>query len=888
MNGNSTPPRSAALICVVLGLILFGIILSPPSARRLALDEGGRTQLNADGYNQIVNDIFLRNGWIIAMPPEEGAPESRYTIRLDPDLNDQRITDFVRTSFLGEDILRETPVIWRVENGKVVELDRYAHTVSLPSHPPSEWRGNLLFRDYERQTPQIMLRGDSGVYVLEAPDFNESQSDTDRTLVSAFGTGQRAQNSIIRFFDGVGENQVQVAEVFRWSDRVVVSALADRPYEVFVDAVRLQQNQSRIMARGGSIRFVASGGRLISELRQEENVSPTGALSIYRPWGGERIRSQSAASLARSIEGAMNRLVASEPSRSSVNETVVLTLDSRMQTGLSDMLVDYVDAERARLGDRYTIGVTILDAVNGDILALGSQERRSDENPPTTDVNFRRLAVGSAAKPPIAAAILHYRPSLSTLVIDPATPTADNRLPDIMGTPIPEQNSLNDSLGIACDFGCFIQRSNNRYAAGLMLLATTTDTQPMVAAQYWLGNAPQQQRRLSIYETVQGGQRFIRTGNVVTLDWFQSIRDLYDIDFESVRPGNPQWRNCRGEGRSGDDFYNTAIWNELIARHTEADACVFADVAPSRENFQLDLQHDFRQRMLPVMIGGGDANWTNVAIAQTYARLVTGQRVNARIYADPSPRGPPRRARPFGMRDDMRRLVARSLTLVSQPPGGTADHEALSAALARARAAVPNGSIGFFSKTGTPELEEFIADPPSQAINGLIQLDRLELRTDGLLVLNLDRVYVPGVDNRDTIARALMRSADAREAISGARTRAITVARRLEAENNGGAEEIARRFQIENDRILVRIRRQPHNQDTREYFGKVFVFVIGAYADGQPTDGSVPPARAYSVAINIQARVDTDNREARTLAIRLGARIIDQLLRPRLAERSDG
>ncbi|MCC6786958.1 MAG: hypothetical protein IT547_03890 [Hyphomonadaceae bacterium] len=899
-------PRSAlepASFIFALGVVIALLVLAPPSARQ---SQSEREQI-ARGYNRIV-ELFIQRGWLEVTQPNPGAEtgaESPY-IQLSAAARDiPAVRAFQRRSYLSEDMLNSD--IWRVENWQIKSLDASAHTIALPNSLPRTWSGDILFRTSAPTVTVSLLRGTLGEIVLSPPAFDAPMSDATRRRFNVFGANGRVEGTVVRIQEGPGSGLgLPIADLMAWGPTPVVTALDDRFYEVFVDDELVEPETRVAIPPQGVLRIRSKAGGIDQELRLTDYLTSAPEISRTRPWGRERERAPATEEIARAVEHAMDAVIASEARNAQrgdplppTDEDLRLTIDGPMQAALQAMIPAYLAENDAYLDNEYDVGVTIMDAVTGDILALGSDQHHPDETTdprqtrePVLDVNFRPLLVGSAAKPLVTAAILQSRPELGSLVL--LEPGTGEQLETLLGVGFRPNNTLGDSNSGPCDFNCYLRTSNNRYAASLMLLATAHNgARPVpTPGAYALSGSVQQTRPLTAYETMTGGRTvFTRaTSNVVNMRWHRNLSTLFGIDYESPEEQDEEGeaeRCARGQTRLGDDIRNVYIWREVFTLYSLADPCAFGGVTPQRENFRLDRDFEFESDALPVMIGGGDATWTNVTLAQSYTRLVTGAAVEARIFASaPNAPVPPTSIR---MRPEARQRLTHALTLVTHSDGTARAFSETSRRLngVRERLRARNTVLGLFSKTGTPAIPRLIFSADSRALDVLIRLNRLVLDRDGNLAIQAGtRTLAVEQNNQLPVQQALVADPVAYAAIGATGSNVESVIRRLLRENTRYRDEREERFEVFRGRIF---RVQRPNEGERMMYGKVFVFVAAVYpgsiavdASGMALNGDQRPQRAYVVAVNIQGGVVDRDGPGGSLATRLSARIFDELIVPRL------
>lgn len=860
---------------LLLGLVIAVVVASPWR------EEDDENPFAGRGYTTKINEVFIEQELL--------ETDGETIVLSERGRADARVAEFFERSRLRDDARNANSGIWRIENNRLTGIEPSAHDIPLPSRERTRWRGSILFREPGAATSRSSLVGGFGAFAFAPPNFEAPEVASNRVPLRVFaGRGQRLAGPVALIQVSDPQNTFDIAEVAMWGDTPVVGAFSEGPFSLYVDNRLLRRDQRRAMAPGGTLEIRSTSGES-AMLRATQEVDLASAISSYRPWQA-RQRAVAHERIAMAIEGAMTRTVATDADRTWATRDLVLTIDQGLDAGLHEVLNTFVEDHQGQW-PQHVVAVTIMDSLNGEILAFASSESRDRENNDALDANFRRLQVGSAAKPLIAAAILQQHPQLVNLVIQPSGLGPDHHLETLLGVEMSSTNSLGSSTGGACDFDCFLQRSDNKYAASLLLLASTGEGEEEVdtGEPYQLGSRVLRRRTLSVFERRgSDGRTRWQTGRVVLpLDWDHQLAALFDLDYQT--PGgvpSEGSERCGAAGeRWGDDRFDLRIWRNVFSVSRRADPCVFAAISPWRENFKLDQQRDFEQGMLLTMIGGGEASWTNFKLAESYSRLVTGLNVhNSLVVADPNLDAETIEASLLD--PNIRRRITHALTLTSMP-GGTAANADLVAVLQRTRAELSGQGavLGFFAKTGTPQLEIQFQNPATRAIHRLIGQGAvgLEPARTGLLEVRANGgTWRATRANRTTIVEALeAQGGEVRRAIASERANARAIVQRLIEENEGGAERIERNFSVRGN-LLIGMTAHDYTEDE---FGKVFAFVTGRYgpsasvgANGLVSDGMAMPQRAYAVVINIQNDVEGE----RMIAVNLGAEIMDHLLRPRL------
>ena len=341
------------------------------------------------------------------------------------------------------------------------------------------------------------------------------------------------------------------------------------------------------------------------------------------------------------------------------------------------------------------------------------------------------MAVGSTAKVPVSAAILAQHPGLRFLCA-PTTPYDDDEKPGfdrVLGVQL--ESKVTDLVrgGERIGFEEYLKRSSNRYAATLLMLASTvsrTSTQDRFVAeaglrgrslvpadQYGFGTTTGQScagvepvtarprfrfRFRDGAESQRQGDMLWLGGNVAaqlgTRSWLDRMHQLFDMPL--LDPS------------SGGSPFDTRVWK--LPGLEEDDLRNFVDVSPAREDFGLADIVNLRAQYLPIILGGGQARWTTVKLAQAYGRIVSYRDVPLTMLGGAPPPGDETRIKPLGAAARAALLRGMQQVVTGGTGAGLARH------LDALNTAARDGSrYHIFAKTGTPS----IARPARSAMNQL-------------------------------------------------------------------------------------------------------------------------------------------------------------------------
>lgn len=848
------PRWGQAAIGLAVAAPLAVVLLSP------SRDQGSYVY-SARGYTKLIEDVFIPENFLeyTANFDSDDLP----MVRLSPEAaRIEAVNRFAANSYLRDDLRRND--VWELKGGHL-HINPDAHNIALPLSLRPVWTGNLLF--HRGGELRAVLSGPSETTLV--PLTHPLEAD-DIVTRDPFRKGPSLSGAMRLDFN-YGGAAGGVARVFLLGEDMWVRSEGSAQANLFVDGKQVPRGSYRRLPPGAELQFQTGN---LSTFYFSRGV--TGAnvfISHYQPLAG-RIRLPLLEWFALRFETEMDRLVRQNeeqpdltPSARTRNRAVLAgnvttSLDPDLQAAVQRKLEDFVTPGlKHENGRGFPAAITVMDAKTGQVLALasfpatpaqGAGTRRAWE----ANQNFVNLAIGSAAKPLFSSAILEIWPELSTLAIPGHAP---GQYDDLLGLHIApalnEEGSFGD-LGWVT-FDDYMQRSSNIYAATLMMLATARN--PLV---------PDAARPSSPYR-LEGTARDhlpdlqIEQGNVLEtisccVAWGDELARLYDVRVEDIER--------QGETSIfADDRYDKTPWRPMLAslpddRLLRQDN--FNSVSPARVNLQLNNVRNFRTEYLTLILGASTSRWNNVKLAEAYARLVTGRRVEARLTeAGPLPPfmlGCNTARDPDGMFCSRARdAVLHAMALVAVGPGTAAGQVNAKLAPLVAEAARRGEVIGFYSKTGTPKIPDANNSPEALAVRQLGRDGILALDAQGRMVVALNQTSFALQKAQDLAAAQAAVEADGASFQAIGRNRALlrkVLTRALAFNRARTASQGAQLFRIVNRKVMG----VPVGEG-KLHEGRVYVFVIGVYpasalrnAATHEVDTTAAPLRALSVAINIQ------------------------------------
>jgi cell division protein FtsI/penicillin-binding protein 2 len=358
----------------------------------------------------------------------------------------------------------------------------------------------------------------------------------------------------------------------------------------------------------------------------------------------------------RQFQESLNRFFRAHPKPGELRQPAVrLTFDRALHAGVNRVFLDGVrgfDARRSAVRgiQLEPASVCIINALTGDVLAMPSypapadlqsmrERAQSGTLSGVTDSKLRRLGlnqnltlipIGSTTKPIFASAVWDTRPDLMKLVIQEPADSRHTLLGYRLAAPYGTVGTR------TVDSSSFLRMSSNDYTLHLGLLILARDAR--IGAN---GSPvfPQGKADLSAYfrgDSIPGGLDRPDIGA------FPKMRDCFDIALvENMADGAAgQWdisvlapmlkqigvkdAAMLPPSLGKDEDPHTTQVREVLYNH-------FSGIMPERTNLQLDTISSVRGRYTSLLLGGGTNYWSNLKLAEAYARLGTGRKVQARI-----------------------------------------------------------------------------------------------------------------------------------------------------------------------------------------------------------------------------------------------------------------
>lgn len=431
----------------------------------------------------------------------------------------------------------------------------------------------------------------------------------------------------------------------------------------------------------------------------------------------------------------ISKALATSAEGDTVGKDVVLTVDAALNSDLYELLRGWRGELQRRVPVRQgtrRMSITLMDTNTGEVLALASDdgtpfdpnvaEGRVDDRP---NLNLTRHRIGSVIKPLTAAATLSVFPRLQEMTLVDARSNKQN----VFGLPLGGRGGIIGRGGATnIPWQNFLPRSDNLYAITFSLLGMCEAAEGQGAPKFERGAVGAGPFTLELND---GGSNLgmprwpspnmfdVQNNRVSLLQQTPLARRLQDLF--GARAGDPEVSS-----------YDTGLWSGVLGAGWRERTGAFNIISPEVTNFAFTDINNFGD-LRSVLLGGEMAGpeeygnigsaWSNVELAQAFARIVTGRRIEARIVAGERPLFP--ELLPGLAEAGWRLALMRSLERVANDPSGTA-YVSLHPTIERV-AAGRAGRFTVMSKTGTLDPDNF-----GPGVNGRLESDSIFVFTAGL------------------------------------------------------------------------------------------------------------------------------------------------------------
>jgi cell division protein FtsI/penicillin-binding protein 2 len=675
-----------AACAVLLGLI--AAILFVAGAR---IDDQGTNYYVPEGYRKNVTSMAkvsaIRHDRNAPSDPRQILPPWGRMIFDADNANDRQEQFFQESKRLQTDLreFNETGGgFFEVRLDGKIYIARQYHNFALPYPKRPSWRGSFSLAG--EKLPSLVS---DGLYLgFSSTDENGAPSAEDYRVLRLDAWSLPAKNQShfrAKAFELSGDES-PLARLTLVGEHVVLQLTDTAQCEVKLNGDVINRSGSdavkKFMARREDLKDVAlpnnaaplrDGDRLrIRHLRTGREI----ALRYGRYAGGmvsrrwledgrevNLVDPELAAELPyfQQLQDSLNRFIHEHPKPDQIEQpNIRLSLDRALHSSVNRIFLDTVRGFDARRSSVPNIQlepacICIINALNGDVLAMPSypapadiaamrQRAQTGSLPGVTDAKLRRLGlnqnltlnpIGSTTKPLLASAIWDTNPELSRLAID--EPAGGRSV--LLGYKLAAPYSTVGPRHV--DSNGFLRMSSNDYTLhlGLLMLAKGVTISASGTPVFPSGKAD-----LSAFfrgDTIPGGL------DRPDVPAFSKLAECYDVGLVQKLTDGPaaQWdlgvlapmlhqigvkdASMQGAPESGQEDAAAAQMRELVYNS-------FSSVLPERANLQLDTVSSVRGKYTSMLLGSGTNYWSNLKLAEAYARLGTGRKIQARLTVDPS------------------------------------------------------------------------------------------------------------------------------------------------------------------------------------------------------------------------------------------------------------
>lgn len=738
-------------------------------------------------------DTLIRRGLVelvcgaqdsVVVRVEKGSPEA----------------EFFASSYLRADVrdFNARPAAGRapftVEGCQIVGVDPWYHRIDLPFNRLPRWRGDVLFR---RQVGSALFRGGRDQELEVRHPAGHGEMAREAAFVALGRAGVRVSTPLLHlerqrsgevvgsaFF--VGDDPVLMDRSDRQSgDHIRVNGLRAPPGRL----ARLESGDwVQVVLREGApasaapVRTPPGGGRsgpytYFVELGERARTASFVRVEnerIERLFPAERMR-PFVEPLSRAMDLALQSIPGAEDPGAAVPRAAVrLSIDRDLHDGVEAGLLEWCAANAHPTRPR-TASLLVMDALSGGVRAMPSCPGTLELAPyepmsARTRERFLRNQnliphpVGSAAKPFWAAAVATAYPGFLDLQVPPhpAGP-ADSLLGCPLRAPYGDLHGSENWVGMEE----FLQRSCNRYVVEYATAALALGSR---AADPACRGEPAGGTMADCFpdDTTRQGTpvRFCdRVVRLMLTDDLQAVGSRCDnlqlvhaafrpapafdrltntSSYSEPAPGLDRAERPGLTSRYRAGRYRVDTWRRVLERLGEAGDTAhlvntslrFSAVSPQSTNLGLNTVEQLRTDWVNLLLGGENSQWSNFALAEALARLMTGRAVAGEFvdgFGDPAAAtmadvgGFPALSADH-LHPGVRRRVLHGMERVARSGGTAAALEPYTREIERRLGQVVPGrpyDAFVFAKTGTPAVEKFVSSSQQRLVQRLFVSGRI-------------------------------------------------------------------------------------------------------------------------------------------------------------------
>lgn len=512
-----------------------------------------------------------------------------------------------------------------------VVVDAHAHDVPL-SVP-----GGMQKLKIEISGAEVPVLGRAGLELMFDPPLAGAENET-RFLKSAdWLTGEHHHQAVAFLLQDDSTNVLLLSQVK--AGQIVLKSLDAQGVKIQINGVALNRADK---AQANAEQLLVEGDRVQITLRSGAQT----ALRFGLMRGGLHFGGGS--ELGSPLLAQATQAVRALQSRSGITVSAALapfTLDLRLQAQLEKTLQSTVTRLNGELRRRVPdvdlrpACITVLDALNGEALALASYpdaaklERWDAASKSGEDIglkdwqlealhrnqNLQRIPIGSTTKPMLATAIWETAPALRKLQVNggPTTTTMYGHVFDGMNNP---------SEGTHWGPVEWLQKSSNPYTLAAYLAALAPADSYSLDSQ---GILHQKGGKLDLSRYVMKKDA---DGRDMKPDFFLE---------GSVPPVNVKLRECFDIALNQPaQTYDASVlmpWLEKLGLKENNVPRALYPLLPESTHLGMQDYKYFRGDLVSMVIGGAGNRWSNLKLAEAYARIGTGMKVEATLVKRAKP-----------------------------------------------------------------------------------------------------------------------------------------------------------------------------------------------------------------------------------------------------------
>ena len=668
------PPRTfvpGLLMLCSLGVVLALILVLVLSGVYLSAGEEASGVYRPEGYYKRVREMLNEKGLEYRGPTKldlsEGNTWGHIALNEDSD-QAKHIAFYEESNRLRQDLEEYNeggPGGLLLVSGGKLGVSRWAHNFSLPYPQRVGYGGRMSFQGEDMPTLAseslnlAFVRSDTPPNEIPARDIKILRAD--QWLAGQGSQTFRAKGFELHHPKGIGrvlalkvdgeKVRLETPES-TFSIKVLLNGVPlNRQGQTEAEREALERVRARQKGLPSNEYLLVQGDRLLVKLDGKEMIFRFGKLSgglITRNWmSNGRDISQVDSGVAREmpylkdLHGALNSYVGSSEKPERIASTpAVMTLDRvlnrSLQKDLEEFLAVFDTSYSAESNiEKEPACVTVMDALTGEVLALpsypsaekleqleeidlarrtGKMSNRQKERL-RLNQNLLRAPVGSTTKPMFALAIWDQYPRLRKLrVVEPSVNVSEVATYKLKG-PVGTYASRYPGLTREIDSSLFLTKSSNTYTLSLYLLSLAKPESFRIDSQGY-ARAVDSAKGIDFSDYISGD---IMPGSLNRKHaGNEKFASLFDVGLVSNQVAGEL------EALSPEILHN--LFEALKIPEGEVPR-EFRGVVCEETNLALQTVDSVRGELVALLLGSGTNFWSNTKLAESFARIGTGKRV---------------------------------------------------------------------------------------------------------------------------------------------------------------------------------------------------------------------------------------------------------------------